>query len=502
MTGAEGDATPRAVAARAARGAAWLAALRGGQRGAGLLRLVLVTHLLGPADLGTMGVALLALAMLQSVSQTGFQQALIQRRGDLGRGLDVAFTLGLLRGGALAGALVALAPVAAAFFEHPEAAPIVRVVALSALLQSLQSPGTIALERGMRFRSWSLFQGTGTLADVGVSLVAAWLLRDAWALVLGLLAGDAVRLVASYAVHPHRPRLCLARDEAARLLGFGKWLLLSNVFLFLAHHGDDALVGRLLGVGALGLYQLAYQLVHAPILEATRVASQVALPSYSALQGDRPALRRAWLEVLQGTALLAWPFAALAAVVGPDVGRLLLAERWHAAVVLLPLLGMHAAVRALGATNGPVFLALGRPWLLTALTFAKCAALAVLLVPAVWQFGLLGAAGAVLAASLVSNVASNWSLVRALACPAREVAARLGLPLAAALVMTAGLLALREAWPAASLAALAGQVAAALGLYAGAAALLLRAGPRPLSDWLKDAAGTLAAPRPAAGGKG
>lgn len=490
------------LASRAARAAVWAAGLRLGQRGAGFVRLFVLTHLLAPEHFGAMGIALLSVELLCAFSQTGLQTALVRRAERPGAALlDTAWSLGLLRGIVLFGALAALAPQAAAFFGAPEAAALVRAVGVSLLLQALANVGVAELERDLDFRRVAAIQLPASAADLAVAVGAALLLGNAWAFAAGLLAGDAVRAVASHAVCPHRPRLRLARRHVRELLGFGKWMLLSGALLFAAQQGDDVGVGRLLGAAALGLYQFAWQLSHFAVLEGARVASQIALPSYARLQHDAPALRRAWLRVAQGSALLAWPLSALLFVFAEDLARVALPERWHGVGPVARVLALHAALRAQGATIGPVFLALGRPQLLTATTAVKCCVLAVALVPLVRADGVRGAACAALLGALAANAAAHGVLLRALACPLRDLGSALAVPFAATLGMAAFLGALGRLAPVTGAPVLALHAALGVAAFAAGSACLGRVGAHPLSTWTRTAVAAFARPGapPAAG---
>lgn len=486
-----------ALPQRAARGAAWMLGLRLSQRALGVARLLALTHLLAPEHFGAMGIALLLVEALNALSHSGFQTALIQRPGRVEPYLDAAWTALVARGVALFALLFAAAPFAAGFFDVRAATPLIRVVGVSVLLQSLSNVGVVLLERELRFRRLAAFQLGGTAVECVAAVAAALALRSAWALAIGMLAGDAARLVLSYCVHPHRPRPRLDGARMRELFGFGKWLLLSQAFLFLAHQGDDVVVGRWLGAAALGLYQLAYQVAHLPVLELSRVVSQVSLPSFARLRAQPERLRRSYLSVLQGMALLAWPVAALIALLAGDAFRIALPERWLPAAPLVCILALHAGVRATGAASGSLLVAVGRPRALTGLTLLKGATLGVAIFPLVGRWGATGVALSVLGASLVSNAAAHARACRVLACRTREALGVLSVPLLATAGMAAFLVGLRRALPVEGLATLALHAGLGLAVYALGAALLGRVGPYPLSVWARGLAGALLAARPA-----
>jgi O-antigen/teichoic acid export membrane protein len=60
---------------RAIRGGLWVLGLRIFERSFRLIGLVVLGRILAPADFGTLGVALLAMSVLETFSEPGFSQA-------------------------------------------------------------------------------------------------------------------------------------------------------------------------------------------------------------------------------------------------------------------------------------------------------------------------------------------------------------------------------------------------------------------------------------------
>jgi O-antigen/teichoic acid export membrane protein len=326
---------------RTVRGGFWVFSLRIVQQLLGLVRLIILARILAPHDFGLMGIALLTMATLNTFSQTGFQQALIQKKEDIKSYLDAAWTVIIIRGIILFFILYFIAPYAAIFFKSPNALPIIRVIGFSVLFQAFTNIGVIYFQKELEFNKQFIYQLSGTLTDFIVAILAVLILRNVWALVFGLLAGNAARCFVSYLIHPYRPHLSSNLGKAKELFGFGKWILSSSILIFLITQGDDIFVGKLLGVAALGFYQMAYKISNMPATEITHVISQVTFPAYSKLQGDIPKLREAYLKVLQITAFLSFPIAGLIFILAPDFTRLFLGEKWMPMVPAMQITGCN-----------------------------------------------------------------------------------------------------------------------------------------------------------------
>lgn len=98
---------------RVIRGGVWVFALRITDRTFQIIRLIIIARILAPHDFGLMGIAILTMAMLDTFSQTGFQQALIQKKSNTDAYLDAAWTVLILRGFLLFAILFFIAPYAA-----------------------------------------------------------------------------------------------------------------------------------------------------------------------------------------------------------------------------------------------------------------------------------------------------------------------------------------------------------------------------------------------------
>src|ERR1700752_4735417 len=83
---------------KAIRGGVWVFTLNVLDKGLGFIKVLILARLLTPKDFGLVGIAWLAISALETFSQTGFQAALIQRKGKIDEFLDTAWVIQFLRG--------------------------------------------------------------------------------------------------------------------------------------------------------------------------------------------------------------------------------------------------------------------------------------------------------------------------------------------------------------------------------------------------------------------
>lgn len=428
---------------RTVRSGIWVFSLKIFERALGIVKLVILARILVPNDFGLMGIALLALACLETFSQTGFQQALIQKKEGTEKYLDVAWTFLLMRNLVIFAILFIGAPYIANFFDTPKVTPIMRIIGISLLfggpggIGGFANIGVLYFQKELEFNKQFIYHLTGTLADFAISVTAAIVLKSVWALVFGLLAGNIARFFVGFKIHPYRPRLNFDFDKAHELFRFGRWILASSILVFLVTQGDDIFVGKLLGTAFLGFYQMAYKFSNAPATEITHVISQVTFPAYSKLQDNPEGLRQGYLKTLQLTAFISIPLAGGIFILAPEFTRIFLGDKWMPMVPAMQVLALAGLMRSIQATTGPVFQAVGRPNIDTKWQVVRLIVLATTIYPLTLLWGMLGASIAVFASIFVTFLGCSVMVIKVTGCDIRSYNKVVACPLVAGLFMVA-----------------------------------------------------------------
>jgi len=381
-----------------------------------LIKNIILARILSPDDFGLFGIALVVFSLLEAFSRSGFDVALIQKKEDIRDYLDTAFIVNVGRGIVLFLLLFFSAPLVATFFNRAEIVSVVRAVSIVFLLNGFVNPGTIYFSRELEFKKQFQWEMSRSISDIIVTLSLVFFLRNVWVLVIGMTASFLTRVVVSYFIHPYRPAFSFNPVYARSLFRFGKWVFGSGILIYLITQGDDAFVGKFLGITALGFYRIAYRFSNLPATHITHVISRVTFPMYSKLQDDIPKLREAYLKVLQITAFLAFPIAGLIFVLAPDFTRIFLGEKWLPMVPAMQVLCIFGVTRSFGATTGPIFQGVGKPNILTKLAAIQLIMLIIIIYPLTSKFGILGTAIAVVIPNIITQIIAGIKILNILKC--------------------------------------------------------------------------------------
>jgi len=323
---------------------------------------IALARLLGPEPFGQFGYAFLTVTMLALVIEMGLQAALVQTptlQPD-----DIATAFGrLLLAGAVAAVLVAIFAdtIAAEFFAAPQAAPVLRMMAPTLIVGAVTAVATASLSRDIEFKVIQLAGlGSYVVGYLIIGVGAAMQDMGVWSLVLAWHVQTALACLAMFWYSPRR----LVPGNPFRALAiarFGAVIMVTNMVNWVIDNGPHVAIGRWLGATQLGQYTVTNNLVKVPADHLVRNLQAVLFPLAARAQDNDAGIRRAYLTVLSGVALVAFPlFGFVAAMAGPIV-LLLLGSKWQVAADILAPLSIAMMGHAIEALCGPVLGGRGEP---------------------------------------------------------------------------------------------------------------------------------------------
>jgi O-antigen/teichoic acid export membrane protein len=427
-----------------ASGAAWLVLFTLLQRGLGFISTLILARLLVPADFGLVAMGTSIFAVLEVMSTFSFDLALIQNQATERRHYDTAWTFNVLFGIVNGATMALLAHPAALFFDEPRVEAIMYALAVCALISGFDNIGVVAFQKDLELhKEFRLGMAKKVTAFV-VTVSVAYAVRNYWALIVGMLAGRIASSVLTYAMHPYRPRLSLA--AARELFHFSKWLLINNLLVFVNNRGVDLVIAKIAGPRALGLYSVSYEISNLPTTELVFPISRAVFPGFSKLAANKPALRATFLEVMALIAMVALPAGVGIALVAEPMVAVLLGAKWTETVSLIQVLAAFGILRALHGPTGSIYLALGKPRIISALQTVQILVAAPLLVLLTARFGIAGAPWAILAGIAFAMPINYAWVARELGLSLRMFAHAFWRPVGAAAAMFWTCTWIREAW--------------------------------------------------------
>jgi lipopolysaccharide exporter len=256
---------------------------------------------------------------------------------------------------------------------------VMQCLALRAVLGGVENIGTINFRRDLKFNSFFAYNVYPKLISFVVTITLAFLLRNYWALVAGMLTSQITLIALSYIMHPHRPRFTFSK--VAEIWSFSIWTFFRTVGYYLNTQIDQIAVGGFGGSSLMGKYAVASDVAQSPSQEINLPMIAVLYPVMSRLQNDLPELRAVYLNTLGWTTFICASTGVGVALVAPEMQHLVLGQKWDGIAPLMVWLAIGGGINGLVSGAYSLFDALNLPWLGARMVWFRLVILAGIIVP-------------------------------------------------------------------------------------------------------------------------
>jgi O-antigen/teichoic acid export membrane protein len=362
---------------------------------------IALARLLTPADFGITTAARFFIVLSTRVTQLGLNVALVRMKEIRPEHSSSVFVVNLVMGVIAFFTLYVASPFVGRWFSSGDVAAVLPVAALVFLISPFGAVPAAMLTRNLEYRKSTAIGLLDLTAGSVLTLLLAYLGFGYWSLVCGALAGTALSTAAKLYASPWKISFRFSRRAFQDTIGFGLGFQAKQLLIFAASNLDNVVVGRLLGVTALGFYDKAYGLMRQ--LTDRMTFDGALMRIFSAINDEPARFRNALVKGTQATTLLTFPFLCFSGVAAHDLILVLFGPQWLAAAgpfqILSGVGALRSAMRATHAANE----SLGLVWLQTAQNLAYVVVV-VIGVSLGTRWGITGAAAGVVPGVLVGMV--------------------------------------------------------------------------------------------------
>lgn len=396
-----------------ASAATWVLLQQFAVRGLVAIKFLAIGRMLGPEAIGSVSVALLAVAIAEALSDTGLAQAVIQgEHAPTHSQLGAVWTTLTARGVLISFLLVALAPLLSSQFHLDGSLVLIQLAAVLPLLRGLASPAYYVVQRERRFQHIAGVEVAAAFVDCAAGLVLAYLGAGAASVLIGLVAGETLKSTLTWATMKPRPPVRAVWSGIGQYVNFSRWIWASSVINLLLNQFDKVVVGKLLGPTQLGGYQMSSRLAQMLLADAAIAMSQYLFPTFAAhhRRSAQAASRLIRIYLLVAAIGLA-VFVEVLRLIAQPLFSLILGAAWLPAVPLFRILVINMAIGALIAVLVSYLRAIGDA---RATVHASAIQVVVLLVSAPLAVRWWGVTGIAWSMTLGLGCAAAWMLYRTL----------------------------------------------------------------------------------------
>lgn len=319
----------------------WLGGVKIAYAALQLLVLGILARLLTPSDFGIIGITLVIISFIDIFNDLGFGPAITQKsdlsKEDVYTGFTCSIVLGLL----LFALLQIAAPFIASFYDEGRLTEVLRAVSVVLIFQATITTPLGLMYRNMEFKKISLVQLTSYFLSFGViGTTLALTGFGVWALVFSVISQSVITLLSYLFINRRSLGIGFHKTSFNSLLYFGGGYSISKVFTYLANKGDKLLIGKLIGMEALGFYERGYQIVKHIGDLLGEIIDKVLFSPFARKQDNRELIGQLYLEITFVLSILFFPLTAYVFTNAQEIVLLLLGKNWDTTVTIVQIMSV------------------------------------------------------------------------------------------------------------------------------------------------------------------
>lgn len=352
---------------------------------------IILARLLTPYDYGVVGLTAIFIAVSNTFIDSGFANALIQNQNRTEKDLSTAFYFNVCVGLVCYGALWLSTPSIACWFNEPLLIPLLKIVGLNVVLNSLCIVQTALLTAQLNIRLQTFINLSAQIPSGVLAIVLAYHGMGVYALALQTVLSSFIRMVLLWIFARWIPKEKFYKDSFKVLWGFGSKLLCANLIGTLFSQIYTIIIGKFIGKKELGYFSKANGLCTNVDGVTTGIVQRVALPVLAKYQNDDALLTEKFREVMRLLVMLIAPLSSFLCFASDDIIVILWTEKWLYCSLLFKILIIGIMLGPVGQMSLSLMQAVGRTGMVLKLEFPKKLVYCVYLAIG-FQYGVVGLA--------------------------------------------------------------------------------------------------------------
>ena len=266
-------------------GVLWSCVERFSVQGIQFVIMVIMARILLPSDYGMIGMLAIFIAIAQTLIDSGFSNALIQKKDRSEIDYSTVFYFNIAVGIVLYFILFFSSPLIARFYNTPELTGLTRVLALNLFINSLAVVQRAILSIKIDFKTQAKASFSAAIISGIVGIVMAYTGFGVWSLAVQTVLNAFVNTVLLWIFSKWIPLKVFSFESFKKLFTFGSKLLASGLLDTIYRNIYTIVIGKKFASTDLGYFTRADQFAQFPSSNLTGIIQRVTFPVLSENSG-------------------------------------------------------------------------------------------------------------------------------------------------------------------------------------------------------------------------
>lgn len=377
---------------------------------------IILARILMPEQFGLIGLLAIFIAIAQSIMDSGFGSALIQKKDVTQIDENSIFFFNIVTGIVLVIILVFIAPLIATYFDEPLLLPLTRVLSFSVLINSFSQVQAIKLNKTLDFKSLMKVTLISSFISGTISIILALYGFGVWALAFQTIVASLVRAISLWLISKWRPAWTFSFDSLKSMFSFGSRIFLSGILDSIFFNIYQPLIGKLFSIQDVGYFDRARNLERISIQPAGLILGRVMFPALSTIQDEKTRMSSAVREILISTVFFHFPMMFGLICLAEPIILILLTDKWASSIPYFQILCLVGIIHPFQIINLNILRATGKSKLFLNLeVFNKITIILVIFIT--YRFGIKALLLGQLLSSSVNYFAGRYFISREINYP-------------------------------------------------------------------------------------
>lgn len=356
---------------RTKKGLYWSAASNIANKGLQFVFGIILARLLLPNDYGIIGILTIFITIIQLFVDSGFSNAIITKQDRSQTDLTTAFYFNVFVGIVGYFILFISSPYIASFYEMPILSPILKVIGLGVIINSLNIVQVAQFAIHLDFKTPAKISIGCQLVTGIIGITLAYRGFGVWSLVVQQVAGGMMNLILNWLCVRWKPTFEFSFKSLNMLWNYGSKVLGSALISTTYDNIQPLIIGKFFSSSELGLFTRAQGFATLPSSNLSGILANVTFPLLSKINDDLERLATVYRRLLRVSAYIVFPAMIGLAVLSAPLVQFLLPERWYGCIPLLQIICFSLIWQPISLVNLNLLNAARRPDVVLKLEFIK-----------------------------------------------------------------------------------------------------------------------------------
>ena len=319
-------------------GVVWSAIERFSVQGLQFVLSIIIARLIDPSDYGLIAMLGIFLAIAQTFTDSGFSQALIQKKNRSAVDFSTVFYFNLIVSVFIFFLFWIGASDIASFYNEPKLEVITKWVALNIILTALSIVQRTELTIKMDFKTQAKASLVSVVLSGSLGVTLAWYGFGVWALVWQTLCNSLTNTVLLWFLSKWKPLYLFSWSSFKGLFAFGSKLLASGLLHTVYTNLYSLVIGKQYSPTDVGFFNRASTLAQFPSTNLVMIITRVSYPTHCELQHEPELLRKSFIQYIRLSTFFIFPLMVGLAALAEPLVHILLTDKWKESIPLLQIL--------------------------------------------------------------------------------------------------------------------------------------------------------------------